>query len=99
MELKTNVNGDKSVQEGDENDCLKLQLFREREREREVQPTRNYLIIQERNAEIEEFNKVIRSLENKATKAEEANNSLKCVIILITQGKIDQRSVIEEEYH
>ena len=32
MELKPNVNGDKSVQEGDENDRLKLHLFRERER-------------------------------------------------------------------
>ena len=42
-----------------------------------MQPTRNkmYLIIQERNAEIAELNKVIRSLEDKATKAKEAKNS------------------------
>ena len=96
MESKPNVNtGDKSVQ-GDENNRLKLELFRERERCNQLEKDM-YLIIQERNAEMGELNKVIRSLEDRATKAEEAKNSLRCVINLITQGKNDQMSVIEEE--
>ena len=82
--------------QGDENNRLKLELFREKERCNQLEKDM-YLIIQERNAEMGELNKVIRSLEDRATKAEEANNSLRCVINLITQRKNDQMSVIEEE--
>ena len=67
--------------------CLERELSNEKERRKQLESEIS-MIVQQRNMEINSYNQITRSLEERASKAENERDSLRLALSLVMQDKV-----------